>query len=219
MKRTIIAIMFVAGTAMAGTTSKEVIPSSPAPEPSLWQWFAGASAGYLFDYEEEMYHFHIGVDTPWDWGGWRSAFFLEAGYTENEESVVIIDPTAPPTAVFTTSLQSEFSMVPVTLNFKLEREIANNLNFYFGVGAGVAFTEFDASALYFTGPVAISADDETLYAQVFTGLNYEVTDAFEIYGGARWIYLDDSDVAGVPAGGVAGFEDDFLGELGLRFNF
>jgi hypothetical protein len=46
-----------------------------------------------------------------------------------------------------------------------------------------------------------------------------VTDSFEIYGGARWIYLDDSNVAGVPAAGVAGFEDDFLGEVGLRFNF
>jgi hypothetical protein len=218
-KKSIIALMFVAGTAMAGTTSKEVIAPSPAPEPSLWQWFAGGSVGYLFDYEEEMYHLHVGVDTPWNWGGWRSAIFLEAGYTENEESVVIIDPTAPPTAVFTTSLNSEFSMVPVTLNFKLEREIAHNLNFYFGVGAGVAFTEFDSSASFFTGPVAFSQDDEVFYAQVFTGLNYNVTDSFEIYGGARWLYLDDSEVTGLPAGGVAGFEDDFLGELGLRFNF
>ena len=69
-KKSIIALMFVAGTAMAGTTSKEVIPPPPpAPEPSLWQWFAGGSVGYLFDYEEEMYHLHVGVDTPWNWGG------------------------------------------------------------------------------------------------------------------------------------------------------
>ena len=80
------------------------------------------------------------------------------------ESVVIIDPTAPPTAVFTTSLNSEFSMIPVTLNFKLEREIVNNLNFYFGVGAGVAFTDFDADVNFFSGPVAFSEDDEVFYA-------------------------------------------------------
>ncbi|MEK7949566.1 outer membrane protein [Luteolibacter soli] len=218
MKRSIIAFMFVAGTAMAGTTSKEVIAPSPAPEPSLWQWFAGGSVGYLFDTEEEMYHLHVGVDTPWNWGGWRPSIFLEAGYTENEESAVIIDPTGPPTAVFTTSLNSEFSMVPVTLNFKLERELVHHLSFYFGVGAGVAFTEFDASALYFSGPVAVSEDDEVFYAQVFAGLNYNVTDSFEIYGGARWLYLDDSDISGLPSG-VAGFDDDFLGELGVRFNF
>jgi opacity protein-like surface antigen len=218
MKKFIVASMIVAGSAMAGTTSKEVIPSSPPPEPSLWQWFAGGSIGYLFDAEEEMYHLHVGVDTPWNWGGWRSSFFLEAGYTENEESVEIVDPTVPLTAVFNTTLNSEFKMVPVTINFKVEREIANNLNFYAGFGLGVAFTEFDANANFFAGPVAISNDDEAFYAQIFAGLNYDVTDHFEVYGGFRWLYLDDSEIDGVP-GGVAGFEDDVLGELGLRYNF
>jgi opacity protein-like surface antigen len=220
MKKSIIASMIVAGTAMAGTTSKQVIPPPPAPEPAgLWEWFAGASIGYLFDYEEEMYHAHLGVDTPWNWGGWRPAFFLEVGYAETDDSVPIIDPSFT-AAVITTPFVSEFSMMPVTLNLKLEREIANNLNFYFGAGAGVAFTEFDGFANFarFADPF-ISADDEVFYAQVFAGLNYDVTDSFEIYGGARWIYLDDSDIAGVPGSGVAGFEDDFLGEVGLRFNF
>lgn len=34
-----------------------------------------------------------------------------------------------------------------------------------------------------------------------------------------YLYLDDTRVAGAPASGIAHFEDDFLGELGLRFNF
>ena len=51
MKNTIIALMFVAGTAMAGTTSKEVMPPPMIEEPSLWHWFIGGSGGYLLDYE------------------------------------------------------------------------------------------------------------------------------------------------------------------------
>lgn len=220
MKKTLIALMFVSGSAFAGTTSKEVItPAPPPPQPGLWQWFAGASAGYLFDYEEEMYHVHLGVDTPWDWGGWRSSFFLELGYAETDDSVPIIDPTVT-AALVTTPFVSDFSMMPLTLNFKLEREIANNLNFYFGVGAGVAFTSFDGYASYAFGPgVYVSNDDEAFYAQVFAGLNYDVSDSFEIYSGFRWIYLDDTSIAGAPASGIARFDDDFLGELGLRFNF
>jgi hypothetical protein len=116
----------------AGTRSKEVIQSAPA-ESGVWSWFAGASIGYLFDYEEEMFHGHLGVDTPWNWGGWRSAFFLEIGF--------------------------------------------------------------------------------------FTGLGYDVTESFEVYSGFRWIYLDDNSIVGAPANGIPQFEDDFLGELGLRFNF
>lgn len=221
MKNTLIALLLAGGTAFAGTTSKEVITPAPEPPPGLWQWFAGASIGYLFDYEEEMYHAHLGVDTPWDWGGWKSAFFVELGYAETDDSVPITDPTfTNPLGSVTAPFVSDFSMMPLTLNFKLEREIANNLNFYFGVGAGVAFTSFDGYANFARVPdLYVSNDDEVFYAQVFTGLNYDVSDSFEIYSGFRWIYLDDSSIAGAPASGIASFDDDFLGELGVRFNF
>ncbi len=234
MRNTMIALLLAGGTAFAGPSSKEVIPPAPA-EAGLWEWFAGASVGYLFDYEEEMYHGHIGVDTPWNWGGWRSAFFVEVGYAETENSTLINDPTFINPQVLVTPrgkgpgpgpgpvlvpFTSEFSMVPVTLNFKLEREIANNLNFYFGVGAGVAFTSFDGYANFARVPdLYVSNDDEAFYAQAFTGLNYDVSDSFEIYSGFRWIYMDDNSVAGAPASGIATFDDDFLGELGVRFNF
>ncbi|WP_193212088.1 outer membrane protein [Luteolibacter marinus] len=219
MKNPIVALLLAAGTAFAGSPAKEVIPPPPAPEPSLWQWFAGASAGYLIDAEELMFHGHIGVDTPYDWGGWRSAIFLEVGYAETDTSAAIVDPSIT-AAVVTTPLVSEFSFVPVTLNFKLEREIAPNLNFYIGAGAGVAFTEFEGYANYafFTDPY-ISDSDEVFCAQIFTGLNYDVTESFELYGGARWIYLDDSSFSGAPFSGLADIDSDFLVEGGLRFNF
>jgi hypothetical protein len=236
MRNPLIALLLAGGTASAGTSSKEVIQPAPA-ETGVWSWFAGASIGYLFDYEEEMYHGHVGVDTPWNWGGWRSAFFLEIGYAETDDSVQIFDPTfnngynpdrvtprggkgGGPVGPLTVPFASEFSMMPVTLNFKLEREIASNLNFYFGVGLGVAFTSFDGYANFARVPdLYVSNDDEALYAQIFTGLNYDVTESFEVYSGLRWIYLDDNSIAGAPANGIAHFEDDFLGELGLRFNF
>ena len=236
MRNPLIALLLAGGTAFAGPSSKEVIQPAPAPaEAGVWQWFAGASIGYLFDYEEEMYNAHVGVDTPWNWGGWRSAFFLEVGYAETDDSTLINDPTfdyeyndlaATPRGSqdgpkqVSVPFASEFSMVPVTLNFKLEREIANNLNFYFGVGAGVAFTSFDGYANFArASDLYISNDDEAFYAQVFTGVNYDVSDSFEIYSGLRWIYLDDNSVAGAPNSGIATFDDDFLGELGVRFNF
>jgi hypothetical protein len=230
MRNPLIALLLAGGTAFAGPSSKEVIQPAPA-ETGVWQWFAGASIGYLFDYEEEMYNGHVGVDTPWNWGGWRSAFFLEVGYAETEDSTLISDPTFDYKMASDRGLSgipikgavpfvSEFSMVPVTLNFKLEREIANNLNFYFGVGAGVAFTSFDGYANFArASDLYISNDDEAFYAQVFTGVNYDVSDSFEIYSGLRWIYLDDNSVAGAPNSGIATFDDDFLGELGVRFNF
>jgi opacity protein-like surface antigen len=238
MKNPLFALLLAGGAAFAGSPSKDIIQPAPAAG-GVWSWFAGAGIGYLFDYEEEMYHGHVGVDTPWNWGGWRSAFFLEVGHAETEDSVWVNDPTfgngnnplpvrprgtpgggGGPVGPVTVPFASEFSMVPVTLNFKLEREIANHLNFYFGAGLGVAFTSFDGYADFARVPdLYTSSDDEVFCAQVFTGLGYDVTEAFEVYGGFRWIYLDDTSVAGAPATGIAQFEDDFLGELGLRFNF
>lgn len=220
MKNTIIALMIVAGTAMAGPSSKEVMPPPPMPqEPSLWHWFIGGSGGYLLDYEEDMYHAHLGVDMPYDWGGFRPSLFLEVGFAETSDLTSIIDPTVP-TAVVTTPLVSDFQFVPLTLNFKLERQIVDRLHFYAGVGAGVAFTEFEAYAPVTAGPpLSVSEDDTVFYAQAFAGLGYDVTEHFEIFTGARWIYLDEPDFFGAPAAGVATFDDDVLVEGGIRFTF
>jgi len=219
MKKTIIALMLVAGTAMAGTSSKEVMPPPPAPpEQDMWRWFIAGSGGYLLDWEEEMYHAQLGVDMPYDWGGFKPSLYLEVGIAETDDATTIIDPTIP-TAVFTTTLISNFQFVPLTVNFKLEREIVNNLHFYAGLGAGVAFTEFEAYAPFAAGPpLSVSEDDTVFYAQIFAGLGYDITDHFEIFTGARWIYLDEPESLAAAAG-VATFEDDVLVEGGLRVTF
>ncbi|MEO0018854.1 MAG: hypothetical protein RLZZ522_2137 [Verrucomicrobiota bacterium] len=44
---------------------------------------------------------------------------------------------------------------------------------------------------------------------------YNVSPAFEVFGGVRWIYMDDTDIRGVNVE----LSDDVLFEAGLRFNF
>lgn len=195
----------------------EVIAPVPAPvpaEPSLWSWFAGASAGYLLDFEEPMYHLHAGVDTPWTIGGFNVALFGEIGYTEKDdsESIRYFDPNFTAPVLITETFDLDIEIIPLTFNIKLERPIANNLNFYVGAGVGAAFIDMDVSSSL--GGSA-SEDDTVFAAQIFAGLAYNVSASFEIYGGARWIYLDDAEFGGIDVD----LGDDFLVEGGLRFNF
>ncbi|WP_193213696.1 outer membrane beta-barrel protein [Luteolibacter marinus] len=219
MKRTILSFVLLSGVALAGSSSKEVIPPPPAPEPALWNWFAGASAGYLVDYEEDMYHLHLGIDLP-SRCEWQHSVFLECGWTSADDSFV-----TPPVTVgdsqFSLYLDSEVEIVPLTLNYKIERKFKEKLSAYVGAGIGVAFVDYEATAaaLGGGGPTANFSDSDTVFAaQVFAGLAYQVTESFDLYGGARWIYLDDSDISVAPVG-VGILEDDVLVEAGFRVNF
>jgi opacity protein-like surface antigen len=193
MKNTLLlASLALALPAFAGTTATQV--TTPAPEPSLWSWFVGGSVGYLVDADEVMYNGHIGVDTPWNLGGWNVALFLEGGYTQIDERVAGVDV--------------ETDIVPVTFDVKFERPLTGNLKAYVGGGLGAAFVDVSA-------PAMASEDDTVFAAQVFAGLNYNFCPSFEMYGGARWIYCDDVRVNGADYG----LGDDWLLELGARFNF
>ncbi len=214
--------ILVTGIAIAGS-AKEAMPPPPPPEPAPeWNWFAGAGAGYLMDFEEPMYHGHLGIERSCP-GPWTHAFFLEVGWTEGEESFTVRTPQIDGTIYGNTELE----VLPVTLNYKIERRFDNG--FYLYAGAGVGFASIDSTTTArFPAPtvpaVARSeSSDEVFAGQIFAGLGYNVTPNFEIYGGARWIYLDDDGaptVAGVPGGqGIGALEDDVLAELGVRFNF
>src|SRR6218665_1528178 len=92
MKTPLLFLLGLGSFAFAGTPSKQVIETPPPAEPSIWTWFAGASAGYLFEeYDSEIYSVHVGVDTPWKVGPLNVAFFLEASYTEPEATSKIWD--------------------------------------------------------------------------------------------------------------------------------
>ena len=165
-----------------------------------------------------MYTAHVGVDTPYKLGGFDTAIYLEVGYTEKDVDTLVPDPRQ--TATGTTLMNGSLEIIPLTLNFKLEREIGNGLDFYFGAGIGVAFTSFDADINYtFVPDVHVSERNTVFAAQVFAGLIYNVNEHFEVYGGARWIYIDASRDILVPGTGDLDFDSDVLIELGARYTF
>lgn len=206
----------LAAPAFAGS-GKEVV-AEPQPQPSLLEWFAGASVGYLTEFEEPMYHLHVGQDTNLQLGGWDFAWFLEIGYAEKEESGGGSTlPVLPPSfdldeleqALALTSGSYDLSIMPVTINGKFERSFAQNWNVYAGAGIGMAQVDLDVS------PGIVSDDDWVFTAQVFTGVQYDINESWEVYGGARWMYFDDAEIGAF----TLELEDDFLLELGARYNF
>lgn len=227
---------------VAGTPAME--PAPPAPEPCSITWFAGGSAGYLTELEEPMYNLHLGADTCWNLGGWNVALFLELGYAEKDGDWSG-RPLQPETSVplqqldgideydFDGSLDDledalseisdftpwdtgyDFDVMPITLNAKFERPLTGNLNMYFGAGLGMALVDLSFEA----GPFDFSDDDWVFTGQIFAGLNYNFNESVEVYGGARWIYFDDASLSDEGIGGDLELDDDFLLEIGARFNF
>lgn len=250
MKKFAIIPLLLALPAFAGTSKQVIAPAQS--DPCLWTWFTGASVGYLTEFEEEMYHLHVGTDTCWNIAGWDVALFGEVGYTEKEESFsgrrrvieeddfafsnveeVICEKggecngyeeeffesssfdvddldEALSNAFF--SSRYKLRIIPVTANVKFERALTGNLNAYFGAGLGMANVDLSISS---SGPGSFSDDDWVFCAQIFAGLVYNISPAFEVYGGARWMYFDDADLNG----GTLELEDDVLLELGARYNF
>lgn len=189
---------------MAGTP--EHVTSAPSPaSPSLWSWFIGGTAGYLVDAEEGYYSGQVGVDTPWNFGGWNVAMYAEVGYTQadNRDGAMFYNV--------------DVDVVPVTFNFKIERPISGNLGAYLGVNLGAASLDINADPYLgaAAGSMPVSDDAWVFTTSVFGGLVYNISPAFEVFGGVRWIYMDDTDIRGVNVE----LSDDVLFEGGLRFNF
>jgi opacity protein-like surface antigen len=205
-------------------------------------WFAGGSIGYLTELEEPMYNLHVGItDSCWKVAGCNVSFFLEVGYTQTDESYQYNDgdysgrwdedgqsftidelgqylqgqanwhgdhddgPAHPETY--------DLQIIPITLNIKFDRALTGNLNAYLGAGMGMANVSLDIND-HDIGDV--SEDDWVFTAQIFGGLSYSFTPAFEVYGGARWIYYQSADLGG---NNTLELEDDCLLELGARYKF
>ena len=238
MKTIPVLLMGLAIPVYAGTPAME--SAAPASEPCDFTWFAGASIGYLTELEEPMYNFHLGTDTCWNLGGWDVSFFLEVGYAEKDDSwtnvprgvIVETDVRAillppPPSSFDLDELEDGLSnlsflgggdtsydldIMPITLNVKLERPLTGNLNAYLGGGLGLAQVDLSVNGGAWGD---LSDDDWVFTGQLFAGVNYNFNPNFEVYGGARWIYYDDADIEQT----TFEVDDDFLFELGARFNF
>lgn len=202
MKTTLILSLFLSVPAWAGT-SEVVTESSPPPmtQESTWEWFVGGTAGYLLDYEEDMYTLQFGANSPWVMSGWSVALFAEVGWTENHSALNSVAPFA--------GGNPDIDLVPITFNAKFEHLITGGLSAYVGAGLGMTYLDADFS----TPGGRRHTDDWVFTGQIFAGLAYHVNDNLELFGGARWIYFDDPDFSGVS------LDDDFLIEGGLRYHF
>lgn len=207
----------LSASALAGTTE-----SAPAPmqEPvSTLDWFVGASFGQIYDVgadidanlnlnqdlgdlDFDMYTLQVGRRFNSGLYGFNSAFYLEVAYLNGD-----VDFNNPTGFGFLNSLNADINIVPITLNGMLERNIYGGLGFYVGGGLGYAFTDIDAGNQ--------SDSDGGLYGQLFAGLNYKFTETFEMFGGARWVFLNDLEFGD----STLELDDGVAWEVGLRFNF
>lgn len=224
-KTLLVALSSVTATAYAGT-SEVVAPApapAPAPEPSLCGWFIGGSYGQLSDVDNnldsainidgvdvgnldfDMYTLHVGRDLASE-NGWDVAAYLEVAYLDGDMSVsrTLFNSFQAPQSI---SADFDIDIIPVTANFKVEHVIYGPVSGYVTGGAGYAWTDISAEGQ--------SENDGGFYAQASAGLLYNINEKFELFGGARWLYLSDLGF------GDATFEldDSVAWEIGARYNF
>jgi opacity protein-like surface antigen len=169
--------------------------TSYQPMPSYSQhrgWYLGGGVDYLIDAEEPFYNGHLGYDF-----GNGSSLFLESGWLGVEEEPSFLFPF----------LAADVDVVPVTLNYKHEFMFTDAFGLYVGLGAGASGVDVSAGFL--------EDDDWVFTAQAFAGLVYNATPNFEIYAGARYMWLDDVSLFGANIDDL----DDVGVGAGIRFNF
>lgn len=195
---TLIVTSALSATAFAG----EVQQSSCS---NCWDgWFAGAGFGQFsdtdvrvegskVDSDMNLYSLHVGRNLDKQLLGCDLAAYLEVGLLEG-------DLSADASSV-------DVDIVPFTLNLKAERELFAGIDGYISAGAGYAFSRLSAAGQSF--------GDGGIYGQASIGLSYDLSENVEIYGGGRFIYLDEVDF-GVP---VVDANNNVGYEVGLRYNF
>ena len=215
--KTLIAVsgLALAATAQAGeeASAKQVI----APIAALcdWSWFAGGSVGVIDgdDWDEDIYTLHIGKERKCAGDKCSQAIYLEVGFTESD---FVEEETSGSEVSFTTTTSTEVEIIPITLNYKYECELSDKLNWYAGAGAGIALVDVDIETSVSGdngGPTSESDDDTAFYGHIFAGLVYNVSDTIEVFGGARFIFMDD------VLGGDSPLDEEVHYELGARYNF
>jgi hypothetical protein len=214
------ALAGVSASAFAGTPESVPAPA-PMQEPvSYSSWFAGGSFGRLYDVgasldtnlgfndnlgdlDFDMYSVHVGRRFDSGLYGFNTALYLEAAFLDGD--LDFDNPTG--FGFLLNQLNADIDILPVTINGMLERNVYGGLGVYLGGGVGYGFTEIES--------FGDSDRDGGFYAQATAGLTYKFTDTFEVFGGARWVYLESLEFADSPLE----LDDGFAWEAGLRFSF
>jgi len=215
---TMIAVSAIAHAGPIASPKQVIVPATPC----LWTWFAGGSAGYVSgDWDEDIYTAHIGAE--YDCGGNTHALFLEVGYTEKDSDIDHYKPNigAAPDYFL---IYAKTEIIPITLNYKFESSINDKWSWYAGAGAGVALVDLDYANAE-TDPEAGGGQkgtwsDTVFYAHFFAGVIYKVSSSFELFGGVRYIYMDDPSLSGFSdIDSHATLDGDLHFEIGGRFKF
>ena len=206
---------------------------APAPAPAApymapaggLDWSFGASAGYLVDAEDDFYSIQFGKRFR-ESNGLSHTIFLEVGYSNLDSDGSDLDLednfNIGGGDSFTGDADLDATFIPITLNYKLEKRIGEKFGIYGGLGAGVALIDVDGDFNDGLNGIDDSGNDSdaTFFAQAFIGAAYHFTPAFEMFGGVRYMFIDDYSLT---TDGGAEFDiddnDDVLVELGGRFYF
>jgi hypothetical protein len=148
----------------------------------------GADVGYLVDGEEVYYSARVGLPVAAS-NTLTHQVELELGYTSQEDS------------------GAEGDFVPLTVNYRFESTPASKLGYYFGAGAGIAFTDVSG--------FGVSDDGSSFAAQAFAGLTYQANPTVSLHAGVKYIWIDDVELFGtdVEVG------DDLVVSAGISFKF
>lgn len=188
-------------------------------------WSFGASAGYLIDAEEAFYSIQLGKQLS-NSNGLIHTLFFEVGYSEleNDDNDLNLEDNFNIGGgnSFTGDADFEATFVPITLNYKVEKRLSDKFSVYGGLGAGVALIDVDGNFDDDINDISDSGNDSdaAFFAQAFLGAAYRFTPGFEMFGGVRYMFIDDYSLS---TDGGAEFDidnnDDVLVELGGRFYF
>jgi opacity protein-like surface antigen len=217
-------VLALATASQAGTPGAVI---SPASDSGLWRWFVGGSGGYLTEQDEGMYSLQMGAEYKNPSQRGTHAVLFEIGFTRDDANYQYISNL--PGGV-SESASIDLNLVPITLNYKYEASITERLNWYAGLGLGIVVldTSYDwrwSQALPPPNGQRGGSDDKAdvrFYGNVFAGLAYEFTGSFEVFAGARYIFMDEVDRSIDVSGAsdyTAGIDGDVLIELGARFRF
>jgi len=230
----ILAAGSIAASAFAGV-STPMTTQPPTVEPTLSGWFIAGSFGQLYDvgkgldtaafdttnYDSsrvgkldfDMYNLQLGYDLAPVSEGFGMAAYLEVSYLTGNVSVSAHPLT---TLIPPIDFNIDAQIIPVTANFKVEHVIAGPVSAYLTGGLGYAWTKYSGNDSY-----SSSSSGGGFYAQLTAGLIWNINPQWEVFGGARWIYLNDLDGAKVGLNNRAEIklQDSWAWEAGIRFNF
>lgn len=148
----------------------------------------GAEGGYLTDAQEEYLTARVGLQLA-NKNTLTHEIDLEIGYTQQK------------------SAGAKADLIPLTVNYRFESTAANRLGYYFGAGAGYAFTEVSGYSL--------SDNDSSFAAQAFAGLSYRATDSIKLHLGLKYLWIDDVTLYSTSV--EVGEDLALMGGLSIKF--